>query len=209
MSLAALINDGFLALAAALVVLMVLSWALYPPAWNTQDESDLPVPAPPLAGPARQATSALFLPADAVGLPGGPRHAPSYALRPPSGPDGSSGRRRYRQAWFTAREIARIQTSYAGEFATLSWVWVMREDGDVLYRLSEIDGRPERNDWQLIRRLSRADRWEIGNDPTKAADLLARVARERGHYPVGREGKRSEAAGQGAPVRDETKWPEI
>jgi hypothetical protein len=85
----------------------------------------------------------------------------------------------------------------------------MREDGDVLYRLSAIDGRPERNDWQLVRRLSTADRWEIGTDPTKAADLLARVARERGHYPVEREGERSETAGQDAPVRDEIKLPEI
>jgi len=192
MSPAALVNDGFLALAAALVVLVVLSWALYPPAWTTQDESDLPGPAPPLTGTPRHGTPALSLPADAVSLSAAARHAPRYALGPPSGPDGSSGRRRYRLAWFTAREIARIQTSYAGEFATLSWLWVMREDGEVLYRLSEIDGRPERNDWQLISRLSRADRWEIGTDPIKAADLLARVARERGHYPVEPEGERRE-----------------
>jgi hypothetical protein len=209
MSPAALADDGVLTLAAGLVVLIVLFWALYPPAWSTQDESDLGAPAPPLTGTPRHGASALSFPADAVGLSGGGRHAPRYAPGPPSGADGSSGRRRHHPAWFTARQIAQIQTSYTGEFATLSWEWVMREDGDVLYRLSAIDGRPERNDWQLVRRLSTADRWEIGTDPTKAADLLARVARERGHYPVEREGERSETAGQDAPVRDEIKLPEI
>jgi hypothetical protein len=38
MSLPALANDGVLSLAAALIVLVELCWALYPAAWNAQDE---------------------------------------------------------------------------------------------------------------------------------------------------------------------------
>jgi hypothetical protein len=80
----------------------------------------------------------------------------------------------------TARGIGRIESTYTSGLGTLTWAWVMTADGRVLYRLTRIDGRPERNEWRLIYQLRATERREIGTD-TKAVDLLARLARERGH----------------------------
>lgn len=85
---------------------------------------------------------------------------------------------------FSAREIGRIQTSYTSNLGRLSWIWVIRADGSVRYRLSHVDGRPERNDWQLVCRLTPTERRSIGTDTARANDLLIRIARQRGHYPV-------------------------
>jgi hypothetical protein len=52
----------------------------------------------------------------------------------------------------------------------------------VLYRLSRINGHPERNYWRLVYQLSATERRQIGSDASRAADLLARLARERGHH---------------------------
>ncbi len=89
---------------------------------------------------------------------------------------------------FSARELGRIETSYTSDLGRLSWAWVIRADGTIQYRLSAVDGRAERNDWQLVRQLTTAERRAIGNDKTRAMDLLLKVAREHGHYPAGRRG---------------------
>jgi hypothetical protein len=47
----------------------------------------------------------------------------------------------------TARGIGRIESTYTSELGTLTWAWVMTADGRVLYRLTRINGRPERNEW--------------------------------------------------------------
>ena len=85
-------------------------------------------------------------------------------------------------ARFTTREIGRIETTYTSELATLSWTWIMKPNGKVLYRLSHINGRPERNYWRQVYELTATERREIGTGATKANDLLARLARERGHH---------------------------
>lgn len=85
-------------------------------------------------------------------------------------------------ARFSAREFGRLDTTYTSELGKLTWEWVMKADGRVLYRLSHIDGRPERNAWRELYRLSPTERWEIESDTAKAADLLARLARDRGHH---------------------------
>jgi hypothetical protein len=85
----------------------------------------------------------------------------------------------------TAREIGRIESTYTSELGTLSWAWVMKQDGKVFYRLSHINGRPERNYWRQVYQLDATERWDIGTDAAKAADLLARLARERGHHLAG------------------------
>jgi len=157
MTFPALVNEEYLALAAALVVLGVLCWALYPPAWDAQDEPVQPGPAP------------------------SPAHAASQFPRTPDGPAGGTGHRR---TWLTGREIARIQTSHTSSIGRLSWSWVMMADGEVRYRLIDIDGRRERNAWQRVGRISASELRAVGTDRAKANDLLARVARERGHYPV-------------------------
>ena len=85
-------------------------------------------------------------------------------------------------AGFTARDIGRIESTYTSDLGKLSWTWVMKQDGRVLYRLSHINGQPERNYWRLVYQLSTTERWQIGSDASRAADLLARLARERGHH---------------------------
>jgi hypothetical protein len=85
---------------------------------------------------------------------------------------------------FSAREIGRIETSYTSDLGRLSWTWVVRADGTVLYRLTQVDGRTERNDWQLVGRLTSTERRSIGTDTARANELLIRVAQQHGHYPV-------------------------
>ena len=91
---------------------------------------------------------------------------------------------------FSVREIGHIETSYTSALGQFSWTWVVRVDGTVMYRLSHVDGRPERNDWQLVCRLTSTERRSIGTDTARANDLLTRVARQRGHYPAPAAGQR-------------------
>jgi len=85
-------------------------------------------------------------------------------------------------ARLTAREIGRIESTYTSDLGQLTWAWVLKADGRVLYRLSHINGRPERNYWRMVYELSVTERWEVGKDPGRAVDLLERLARERGHH---------------------------
>jgi hypothetical protein len=85
---------------------------------------------------------------------------------------------------FTAREIGRIETTYTSELGYFTWAWVVRADGEVLYRLSHVDGQAERNDWQHVCLLTAAERLGLTADRTRAAGLLEQIAREHGHYPV-------------------------
>jgi hypothetical protein len=82
----------------------------------------------------------------------------------------------------TARGTGRLDSTDTSELGTLTWAWVMTADGRVLYRVTRINGRPERNEWRLIYQLRATERREIRTDTTKAVDLLARLARERGHH---------------------------
>jgi len=84
----------------------------------------------------------------------------------------------------SAREIASIETSYTSDLGTFSWAWVVRADGEVQYRLSHVDGRRERNPWQSVCRLTAVERRAAGSDQARATDLLIRLAREHGHFPV-------------------------
>ena len=84
----------------------------------------------------------------------------------------------------TARAICRIETTYTSELGTFAWTWVVRADGEVQYRLSHVDGRRERNSWRSVCRLTRAERRVIDSDQGRGTDLLIRLAREHGHFPV-------------------------
>ena len=84
----------------------------------------------------------------------------------------------------TAREISRIETTYASELGTFTWAWVVRADGEVQYRLTHVNGRRERNAWRSVCRLTTAECRVINSDRDRAANLLIRLARERGHFPL-------------------------
>ena len=83
-----------------------------------------------------------------------------------------------------AREISQIETTYSSDLGTFSWSWIVRADGEVQYRLSHVDGRRERNPWRSVCRLTAVERRAIDSDLTRATDLLTRLARARGHFPV-------------------------
>ena len=90
----------------------------------------------------------------------------------------------------TARRIGRIESTYTSGLGTLTWAWVMTADGRVLYRLTRIDGRPERNEWRLIYQLRATERREIGRTrprlwtclpawPASAGTISARTTARR------------------------------
>ena len=58
-------------------------------------------------------------------------------------------------ARLTAREIGRIESTYTSDLGQLTWAWVLKADGRVLYRLSHINGRPERNYWRQVYQFKR------------------------------------------------------
>lgn len=88
-------------------------------------------------------------------------------------------------ARFSTRQVAQIETTYRSDLGALRWVWIMRADGAVLYRLSHVNSRPERNDWQMVCQLTAAERRAVGSDGSKGAEVLTRIAKDRGHFPVG------------------------
>jgi hypothetical protein len=77
--------------------------------------------------------------------------------------------------------IARASTSSASELAVTSWEWIIRADGQVLYRLAKVDGRWERNEWSLVTRLGPAELQALRRDRSKAASVLDDLARQHGH----------------------------
>jgi len=84
-----------------------------------------------------------------------------------------------------AREICSIETTYRSDLGSFTWAWVVRADGEVQYRLTHVNGRRERNPWQSVCHLTSVERRALGSDQVRATDLLMRLARERGHFPVG------------------------
>jgi hypothetical protein len=50
-------------------------------------------------------------------------------------------------ALLSPKVIAQVSGRSAGELGVMSWEWIMRADGQVLYRLTQVNGRRERNPW--------------------------------------------------------------
>ena len=84
-------------------------------------------------------------------------------------------------ALLSPKVIAQISVRSNSELAVSSWEWVLRADGEVLYRLTEVDGRRERNPWTTVTRLSAAELQAIGRDKAKATEMLDVIVRRRGH----------------------------
>lgn len=77
--------------------------------------------------------------------------------------------------------IAQVSGHYVGELAATSWEWIMRADGQVLYRLTKVNGRRERNPWTVAIRLPAAELEAVRRDKTRATEVLEVIAREHGH----------------------------
>ena len=84
-------------------------------------------------------------------------------------------------ALLSPKVIAQVSGHSAGKLGEMSWEWIIRHDGEVLYRLTEVNGRRERNPWTLATRLPAADMDVIRRDKTKAAEVLDVIVRRHGH----------------------------
>ncbi len=83
-------------------------------------------------------------------------------------------------AWLSPKVIAQVSSRSASKLGATSWEWIMRADGQVLYRLTEVDGRRERNPWTPATRLPAAELAAIRDDKT-AAEALDVIVRQHGH----------------------------
>ena len=90
------------------------------------------------------------------------------------------------KAWGMTGVIAKLGSSRGGEFAALSWEWVMRADGQVSYRLAAVDGHREHNPWMDVTRLPAPESRLLRHDRALAVSRLAELARQRGHEVNGR-----------------------
>jgi hypothetical protein len=77
--------------------------------------------------------------------------------------------------------IAQVSCRSASALAVMSWEWVMRADGQVLYRLTMVDGRRERNPWTFVSRLPAPQLQSFRADKAKATAMLNSLARQYGH----------------------------
>ena len=50
-------------------------------------------------------------------------------------------------ALLSPKVIAQVSSRSEGKLGATSWEWIMRADGQVFYRLTEVNGRRERNPW--------------------------------------------------------------
>jgi hypothetical protein len=86
-------------------------------------------------------------------------------------------------ALLSPKVIAQVNGRSAGELGVMSWEWIMRADGQVLYRLTKVNGRRERNPWTPAPRLPAAELEAIRGDTTKATEVLDAIVRRHGHRP--------------------------
>jgi hypothetical protein len=84
-------------------------------------------------------------------------------------------------ALIRAKIIARLHGSLNCGLAELSWEWIMRADGQVFRRLTVVNGRQERNPWQLITRMPAAKQQAARKNHTHAEVMLVELARQHGH----------------------------
>lgn len=77
--------------------------------------------------------------------------------------------------------IAQISCDSTSELAAMSWEWVMRADGQVLYRLARVDGRRERNPWTFVTQLPAGQLQSLRKDRPGAEAILTGLARQHGH----------------------------
>ena len=84
-------------------------------------------------------------------------------------------------ALMSPKVIAQLSCKSTTQLAVMSWEWVMRSDGQVLYRLTKVDGRRERNPWTFVTQLSKAQLQSFREDKAKAAAMLSNLARQHGH----------------------------
>jgi hypothetical protein len=84
-------------------------------------------------------------------------------------------------ALLSPKVIAQVSGRSAGKLGVMSWEWIMRADGQVLYRLTGVNGRRERNPWTPATRLPAAELEAIRGSKAKATEVLDGIVRQHGH----------------------------
>src|SRR5580704_16290769 len=84
-------------------------------------------------------------------------------------------------ALLSPKVIAQVSGRSAGKLGEMSWEWIIRADGQVCYRLTEVNGRRERNPWTLATRLPAAELEAIRGGKTEATKVLDVIVRQHGH----------------------------
>jgi hypothetical protein len=84
-------------------------------------------------------------------------------------------------ALLSPKVIAQVSGRSASDLGVMSWEWIMRADGQVLYRLSKVNGRRERNPWIPATQLPAAELEAIGGDKNRATEVLDVIVRQHGH----------------------------
>lgn len=85
----------------------------------------------------------------------------------------------------SSRVIARIFSTQDSEYASLTWEWILRADGQVCYRLTQLRGRRERNPWRPVAQFGGADLYAFIHGTASAEPWLAGLALKRGHHVDG------------------------
>ena len=83
-------------------------------------------------------------------------------------------------ALLSPKVIAQVSGHSASELAVMSWEWIMRADGQVLYRLTKVNGRRERNPWTLATQVPAAELEAIRGDTARATEVLQVIVRQHG-----------------------------
>jgi hypothetical protein len=84
-------------------------------------------------------------------------------------------------ALIPAKIIARLRGTYTSDVAELSYDWAMRADGEVVRRMTAVNGHRQRYPWQLVTQVPAARRQIARTDHTYARAMLAEIARQSGH----------------------------
>jgi len=84
-------------------------------------------------------------------------------------------------ALLSPKVIAQVSVRSDHELGVMSWEWIMRADGQVLYRLATVNGRRERGPWTLVTRLPAAEMEAIGGEKARAAETLDLIVSRHGY----------------------------
>ena len=84
-------------------------------------------------------------------------------------------------ALIPAKIIARLHGTYASDVAELSYEWAMRADGEVVRRITAVNGHRQRYPWQPVTQVPAARRPITRTDHTYAQAMLTEIARHSRH----------------------------
>ena len=84
-------------------------------------------------------------------------------------------------ALLSPKVIAQVSVHSAHQLGEVSWEWIIRADGQVLYRRDKVNGRRERGPWTLATQLPAAELEDLRGDKARAIEKLDLIVRQHGH----------------------------